>query len=125
MTRPLLAATADSDVARSRMSCRARYETPASRMPRRSEISLRTTSRSGCREWQRLNQHAVDDAEQRRIDADAKRQAEDDDGGDGPIVDKAADRKANVVECHWALRSYAAGAMSFGCNVLPLHTSDE
>ena len=48
MTRPLLAATADSDVARSRMSCSAGYETPASRMPRRSEISLRTTSRSAC-----------------------------------------------------------------------------
>jgi hypothetical protein len=49
-------------------------------MPSRSETSSKTTRRSA-REWQRLDQHAVDDAEQRRVDADAKRQAEDDDGG--------------------------------------------
>ena len=42
-------------------------------------------------ERQRLDQHAVDHAEQRRVDADAQGQAQDDDGRDAAIVDQAAD----------------------------------
>ena len=49
---------------------------------------------------QRLDQDAVDDAEERGVDADAEREAEDDDGRDTGVVHEAADGVADVAEGH-------------------------
>ena len=85
-------------------------------MPRALEGLVEDEQPIGLGEGQRLDQDAVDDAEQRGIDADAEREAEDDDGGD----DRSSTRLRTASRC----RGMSLGAQFIvdGVRVDPVET---
>ena len=58
---------------------------------------MQDDERVAVRVGQRLEQHAVDDAEDRRVGADAERHRHDDDEGEAGVAAKGADPVAHVL----------------------------
>jgi hypothetical protein len=67
---------------------------PRSLVRRRRGDELRQAV--GIFDWQRPEEEAVDDGEDRRVSADAQRERADDHGGKGALPDEESERVANV-----------------------------